>query len=728
LGNAKSTSLSGVWKMKPVTILKCANIRRAFSVFRADGETAAPPSSSVGAPFHIPGGAAVAPPSSASGGVDLSAARVALDAKIAKKRSEETPEVRITRVRTKLGSLRNDHDRATLKNILEGNLFAKPGERDEVMFRVTGVVTTAACELSEDEILTILRPSLKAMNQQAQEQGLSPATDEWALDKIERSLETAREKQALKDAQDDGLKAVLMRASGEVPSTTEEESSGPYTPEQIKEFADSQNCSEADFVKRWVIQHGESFYVFCRGAYLRPITRGALRVSIPRDLALVASDGPAAIQWTKMNEDFTREIPKKIPDDILDDHATVARDVIASLTLRYSHYDPVAQTFLEAGCPIRDIKPKYNANIDKWFRILGGDQADKLLDWVASFQDLTRQTCAIYFSGPPSTGKSTFANGMARLWIKHGSPTELRRILENFNGDLLRCPLIFADEYVPQGKNVTAEIRQIIGSDSRTLSRKNIPNAMLQGCLRLILAGNNDHILAADEELTNDDLEAVGKRFLHIKTTQAAADFLQQLNGLSRKEGWVTDDGIAAHAMWLKENRKVVEGDRFLVEGHKTSFHLSMPTQSKIGGSVTEWLIKFLNATDDVRKNINQKPDCYALAGNGEFLINAQAVKDNWDIFLGATNTPPSLSSVGKALRNLSTGEEKRIDNVRFHKVNLDAIYSWADRLLVGSPEKMKQLIDHVITEQESKRVLKIPFLKIVAAEEKIVDPSQKHN
>jgi hypothetical protein len=228
-------------------------------------------------------------------------------------------------------------------------------------------------------------------------------------------------------------------------------------------------------------------------------------------------------------------------------------------------------------------------------------------------------------------------------------------------------------------------------------------DAILEGCLRLILAGNNGHLLDTDEELSSDDVEALGKRFLHIKVSNEPVEFLAGLKKLSHDEGWVDGDGIAAHAVWLRENRSVVTGDRFLVEGHQTDFHQARMTHGKVEGLVLEWLVKFLNAPENQRSQVALKlGGGHVLVGDGKFLVNTQALADNWSAFVTSDTAPPT-SRIGEVLNKFSKGSKPvvRERNVRFHNIDLNLILSWADRHLVGIPERMQQLIDHELTPKD---------------------------
>src|SRR5690606_19730983 len=109
------------------------------------------------------------------------------------------------------------------------------------------------------------------------------------------------------------------------------------------------------------------------------------------------------------------------PDQILKRHATVARRVQASLALQRSFYDSRSETFFEAVAPLRKITPCEYPQIQRWLELLGGAQAEKLIDWVASVMRLDRQSCAIYIDGAPGVGKNLLATGLARLWHTGGA-------------------------------------------------------------------------------------------------------------------------------------------------------------------------------------------------------------------------------------------------------------------------------------------------------------------
>ena len=57
-----------------------------------------------------------------------------------------------------------------------------------------------------------------------------------------------------------------------------------YPEAQITAWA-AEHGAAPDFRHRWIIQHGESFYVFRNGRYQRPVSRASLATKVRDDLA-----------------------------------------------------------------------------------------------------------------------------------------------------------------------------------------------------------------------------------------------------------------------------------------------------------------------------------------------------------------------------------------------------------------------------------------------------------
>jgi hypothetical protein len=632
-------------------------------------------------------------------------------------------------LRKRLRELHKDESREIARRILAGEALdvERYGGRDHSLNKAAATLATALPENTPAAaILEIMRPTVAAL--EVEPEGL----DHWlgeTLDMIERSQERRRINDAQKREWDRQVRERLMsesaaadddapivvptprehnpnaqdnvegEADGEpAPAPSAEPSivdltpaSGGYALDQLGQWAEEQGTTIDGFDRRWVIQRGKSFYVFVGGRYKAPITRDDLAVSLPRDLAR------APVQLKVEDKDGNaRDVGV---DQILKTHATVARSVQASLVLQRSFYDARSETFHEAVCPLRKLTPQEHPEIDQWLRLLGGNQAERLLDWTASVMRLDRQSCAIYFAETPGAGKGLFANGLARLWTT-GGPSELKYVLEGFNDVLINCPLAFADEALPSRKGITAELRRLIGSTSRNLNRKFMPVCNLDGAVRLVIAGNNDRLLDTGEDLSTNDLEAVAGRFLYIEARPDAAAYLRDLGGPPVVSKWISHDMLAEHALWLRETRSINESSRFLVEGISTEFHDNLATNSGMAGSVCEWLARYLVDPKTAQMNAADPSgrSHLVLAGHGEVWVNADAMvkASDWEARVPSRKVP-SASLIGRALRNLSTGAERvKIGDRqhKYHKVKARLLLTWAERSTVVDAEALRARIE----------------------------------
>jgi hypothetical protein len=613
-------------------------------------------------------------------------------------------ELLIDDVKSRLRNLENKKSAQLFDLVLGGLPFAKPGNRDEMLQKVASTIAFVEPDADPRVLAEILRESLEAIRIRDMADEANPApTVEDAIEKISRAQEDARRKKAASREAMERMRKALIKSTAKTTdgeAKTENDEANPteadgeddedlevglYTDEELDEFARRARTTREGLKKRWVIQRGSAFFVLVDGRYKTPIGREELNVSFKRDLARA----PVRL-FVEKADGGIREAK---PEEILSECATVARKLISHLGLQDSYYEERTQTFHEAVCPVRKIQPRYDADVDAWLDALGGPEKEKLKDWTATLTKLEQFTCALLLIGPPATGKTLYANGVSRLFDV-GGPSELGRVLENFNEDLMRCPVVFADEHIPagfHGRRNSAELRKLIGNTKRTLNRKFLPQSPLEGAIRLILAANNQRILAFDEDLSADDLAAVAERFLHIDTKGARGFFSRFPDGKAPMS-WVNGDVIAAHALWLAETRQVQHSGRFLVSGSATRVHRTIATQGKISGLVAEWLTKFLDASQNIRTPILMKKG--VIVGDGRLLVNTTAVTEFWNTFVTSDNVP-NTTVVGRALTNLSNSDPEyvRVGTQRYKDVNLSLIWDWSESNQIGDVDKMKAIV-----------------------------------
>jgi hypothetical protein len=585
-----------------------------------------------------------------------------------------------------------------------GKPFAKKGTRDSTLHEIVSTLAFLFPTADPDALLDLLAPSLEAMAARAPEGDPAPTVED-ARAKLERALSDAAEVVAVEEEIAEALRVNKQRLRRKQRERIEDEEETAkkerYTEEEIAAFADEQGCTPEEFDHRWIIQHSGAYFLFADGAYKLPVGKEDLPVAAYRYLRRA----PVRF-FSRTQTGVAVPVPMV---EILRNHSTVALTVKTTLVEPHSRYDARSETFYEAAAPLRRIKPRYDEQVDKWLRLLGGAQAEKLLDWVATLTLLDRPSCAVYLYGKADAGKSLFALGLARIY-EYGIPTKGKQVLQNdFNSALTGCPIVHIDEALPQKpgrRQTTAELRELITDDRRPLQRKYLPDSVLEGSLRFILTANNDRLLVTKEELDNDDLRAIASRFMMInvgtqETGCPAADYLAALGGREGTRDWVSGNRIARHALWLRDNRKVVSRGRLLVEGNVHHTHEKLAWSSGINTYVCEWIVKAIEQPQKIRGSAFAK---FLRVGNGRILVNPGAVSELWETYVKSEKLP-ALDLIGKALKGLSLSQQhvrlKNSGRVRMWSVSPDLITAWARERLVSDPDLLEERINAPLEEDE---------------------------
>lgn len=591
-------------------------------------------------------------------------------------------------VRECLSRTREDKDlHKAAKALIEGKPFAPAGDRDNKLNALANAAAYYAVEIKPDvepvELLPLFETSIAAMTTPNFDPRNPPPTMETVEEKLSRAIPDTLAMQEEKWRREDALKAGMVRSimksneasSGFVNLTTgrtEAELAQGYTEEYIELFADDQKCSVKEWRHRWVIQYGTTYWVWIAGRYSKPQPQGSVELVMRKWLA------PAHLEWTTPTaKGGLRD--KKLPE-VLRDYGSGAVGVEGHLDLPRSYYDGETGIFHEAFGVLRDLEPVYDERVDTWLRMLGGAEAETVLDWLATVTDLSYQSGALHLIGPSDTGKSLFANGLAKLWVKNGGPTPLANALGNFNDGLVDCPLVVADEKLPgSGKGLTAQIRSLLGNSGRTINRKYLASAKVQGCVRLILCANNGRMLVdPTEELDHDDLEAFGGRIIFVETTLAAREYLRSLGGTEVVNVWIQDDIIAKHALWLRDNRKVVRGKRFLVEGKITARTRALATSGGTMAAICDWLVNYILRPQLVMGIVNGG----VVVGENRYMVTTSAVCESWQHYVKYGHIP-TTTAVGRQLKNLSTDTRRiRLKGKQHvvHNIDVEQILEWAGR------------------------------------------------
>lgn len=562
--------------------------------------------------------------------------------------------------------------------LVQGKTWAKVGERDTTLFKLCALLAEKWPSIDAHEIAACFAPSLEAM--EAEEPG-APTIDD-VVAKLSRKQAEAKEKSELELSADDRTR--IFNAFGRKRDT-------PYTDDELDAFARSAGLSRERFHPLWIIQRGAYYYFFKNGSYGPAFSSHEMVNAALRDLAPAIS---ASVSCWRTAPNGTKV--QKNDKELVRDYGTIASSVVVDMTAQKSFYQWDTNTLVEAPCPLRPLKAEFSELVDGYFRKLGGEYQEKLLDWIASVTLIEKPCAALFLHGVQGGGKGLLAMGLSRLWRIYG-PTLLKDVFGNFNDSLANCPLILSDEKLPghfKLEGNTEDLRSFIQERSRPLRRKYLPHADLIGTSRLIIAANNKDVFQTGENLTIDDIKAIRERILDIPVTIESQKYLSSLSA-SDLSAFIEGDGIAKHALWLKENRVVVPDGRFLVSGCDTAFHRSFPTATGIASDILHWLTCYLQnpAKIDAIGSLLMRIE------DGELLVTAKCIIENWEVYQTNTDTRRATSSrICRALASLSTGKKKQFKNGRGIKTNYwpirtEYLLSWnADSGFATDEELMSAL------------------------------------
>ena len=483
-----------------------------------------------------------------------------------------------------------------------------------------------------------------------------------------------------------------------------------FTMDELQAIAARNKSTLQGLAKQWAIRKGTSVYLLeSDGYYGKPVPDSELELAF-RAFAMPRVPGPgifpAGIEWEKPKPKSEGEMMNKTVKELMFEYGQNAKEVVADMSLKRSYFDATTGIFYEAVCPLADIKPVFHPQIDEWLRLLGGQDIDKLLDWIATVKDLTKPTSALMLIGFPGAGKELFVQGLTRLWKWSKAPTELGRVLGNFNEDIARTPMVFCDEKLPTGfggkDGILDIIKNMIAKSSHVLSRKHISNCDLNGSLRFVFAANSaDSMFDIHEEQNGNQRESVTERFLYIQVSEEPTKYLRSIGGRNATQPWVQDNWIAEHATWLAENRKVNYGPRFIVHGDAQSLQRGVLVGNNFNSMILEFLVRWIDKGSANTKEL--------IVGNNAVLVNPDVIRSQWSQFV--SDLPISTNKIGRVLSNLSVktlnsaGKEEdlrlvwpaangRNTRIRYHSIDVNYIYEWCRQQKVGDVDYIRERIE----------------------------------
>lgn len=368
------------------------------------------------------------------------------------------------------------------------------------------------------------------------------------------------------------------------------------------------------------------------------------------------------------------------------------------------------------------LTPCFNADVDTWLGLLGGDELRRWIAWALAFDE--GPICALLLVGASSAGKSMLVRGLAECIDSecHASAHELGR----FQSQLLKTPFLSIDEGMPKfndgGQSVPDTLRTWTGGGSIPIERKGKDIISIPGAIRVIVTSNSDSVirdLIGRRDLSEDDREAIASRLKVIHITRKAAEWLKEKGGFAFTgadgKRWIQPVGgnaqsdyvIACHFLYLHKNRSNwPRGDRFLVPGQSDQSTLRrLAIETPTGGAVVETLIRiiesnrFRSTRPDDRGFVLSNHGLFVTSGAVARLHNGQSPTRSSGLSRGITTHRMGVLLKGIAepqrhenpytVHDPRTG--KKSDKSRWHQIDLTVLLNAAEEL--GHPCRVLQSI-----------------------------------
>jgi hypothetical protein len=458
-----------------------------------------------------------------------------------------------------------------------------------------------------------------------------------------------------------------------------------YSQAELAEWARPENGGPLE--SRWLLQSGGAVWIWFNGDYVGPFVREAIGTACAQWLAPAISAGVDVYKTTPQGERMLKTL-----GELVGAYGRVLKTVEADMSASRTHYDARRSAVIEAPCPLRELEAAHDPEVEEWLRLLAGDKYERLCDWLATCTWLRECAPAVFLKGASGAGKNLFASGVARLWSVSGF-TPAEHALGQFNAAVTECPLVYADERVPEnwkGEPRTEELRALITTSTFKINQKNRPLVTCFGSARVVIGANNFGVISRKADFTPEDAQALADRFILIdvgtKEHSPARDFLIAKGGAVWGESIVRHDRLARHALWLRDQvqsgaRALVRGGRMVVPGDASELMSALQTGSRVPWNVFSWVWSFLQ---DPAKHVAAsvgRPFA-AIVHEGRVWLEPSLLVRAWDHYLPGEKAP-TLEQVRHAARGMLHPErEFRLrrgagGKVKYRALNLDQLTTW---------------------------------------------------
>lgn len=578
----------------------------------------------------------------------------------ARRALEAPPKLSANQLRLFAKNLAGKKDDATaelgeaLTKVCEGEVYGEAGNRSDLTLRLCSRIGERFPYVDAQSIADLFIPSLQKI-------GMNNSTCPTLEDIVFAIERKQNEIKSAKIAEMEEQASRIREAFGNGRST-------PYTAEELAKFGNVR--------QRWIIQHDRAFYLFFNGHYTGPLTEASVQNAAACELAPATSAGVQLYTFSKERGKLFKSIKT-----LVDEYGTVAKSTVLDLTAQETRYIEKDRCLIEAPCPLRPIQPVYHEDIDRWLWLLSGSKYEQLKTWISIVTELDKICVALFLVGRKSVGKSLLPLGLSRLWGVTG-PTSLEAVFDNFNDSILACPLTLADEHLPKdfrGFTKNAQLRLHIQQRERTVRRKYMPNTKLVGASRTIIAAHNIGVLKTNEHLSENEIQGIAERLLLVEANPEAATYLESINTFER--GWVDQDKIAEHALWLRDNHPRQSEGRFYIQAHNEEVVRQLTTAGGIKSQVCLWLVNYL--LNPRLFHNSAYSEMLVRVKNHKLCVNVRGIHQTWDVYVGKSEKPPTIGPLAATLSELCTSErlrypDKKGTRTNYRVVEIKNLLSWA--------------------------------------------------
>jgi uncharacterized protein DUF5906 len=227
-------------------------------------------------------------------------------------------------------------------------------------------------------------------------------------------------------------------------------------------------------------------------------------------------------------------------------------------------YDPETEILTQGLRIDGEIKPKFDPDVEAFLLAYGGDNVDDLKRWISACRAdrLCAPSRALAIVGKKGLGKSLFAHALARCWGTDAVPANV--LCARFNGALEFCPIVLADERLPE--ELTGEaFRNVIQARTHSIEPKGKERHGLMGCIRMVVTANDLNKLHLIGGKGADDVDAIADRFflVHVPESRAQLCYDAQKPLLGKDGSTIDIVRMAAHFRHIQDTVEPAPG-RFI--------------------------------------------------------------------------------------------------------------------------------------------------------------------